>query len=586
MTRHFTVSMSPFVAGGLTVLLLAGCPGPTDSRHTVPSVLSTSPAAAATDIPVASSFMVVFTTDMDPASITAGTFVMSGGVEGTLNCVHAVVTFTPVTPLAYHTTYTVTITTGARSVDGTPLASAYTWTFTTAAAVPFVQSTSPANGATGVQVNPSEFSVTFSTDMDAATITANTFLVSGLTGSVRYAAQLAYFTPASSLAYSTTYTATITTGARSNDGVPLASDYTWSFTTVPIPVGALRLDSVPALWVGEGAALRVQATDTYGYSFNLPPGVLHFTVVQGGDKLQLAGDSVRALAEGDAVITAQVAQVVSPPLTIRVLRRRYRVTDLGADLGTNSNTAPAVFINGVGQVAGTATLAGGVQHAFLWTPDLPNGRTGNLTDLGTPPHYVTTVAADINDAGQVVGSASATTRAFVWQNGVFQIIVGPSSWSGAVGINSAGQVLLMSGAPYIWDHGTLTPVFSGMSPTAWAAAGINDSGTAVGSMTFGPGVGIQQAWIYQAGSARTDGNWVPVAINNRGQIIGHGVAANGLPTRSFLLDPVAARPSSSASSSRTTSGGSGSTTRARWWESPAGAAFCGRAAGRTISPRR
>jgi hypothetical protein len=43
-------------------------------------------------------------------------------------------TFTPTNPLALSTLYTATITTGAQDLGGTPLASDYVWTFTTAAA--------------------------------------------------------------------------------------------------------------------------------------------------------------------------------------------------------------------------------------------------------------------------------------------------------------------------------------------------------------------------------------------------------------------------------------------------------------------
>ena len=78
---------------------------------------------------------------------------------------------------------------------------------------PTVTFTVPANGATGVAIN-TKISATFSEVMDPATLTTTTFtLKQGATavpGAVNYSGVTAVFTPAASLAASTTYTATIT----------------------------------------------------------------------------------------------------------------------------------------------------------------------------------------------------------------------------------------------------------------------------------------------------------------------------------------------------------------------------------------
>ena len=110
--------------------------------------------------------------------------------------------------------------------------------FTTGAAQdvtpPTVVSTDPANNATGVDLNK-VIAATFSEAMDPATITTTTFtLKHGTTpvlGTVTYAGAGVTFTPTGNLTASTTYTATITTGATDLAGNALASDYVWSFTT-------------------------------------------------------------------------------------------------------------------------------------------------------------------------------------------------------------------------------------------------------------------------------------------------------------------------------------------------------------------
>ena len=101
---------------------------------------------------------------------------------------------------------------------------------------PTVLSNAPVNGATGVPLNRS-VSATFSEAMDPATLTASTFtLTSGaaavpVQGTVSYGNLKASFLPAANLASNGSFTATITTGAKSAAGVALATKHAWSFTT-------------------------------------------------------------------------------------------------------------------------------------------------------------------------------------------------------------------------------------------------------------------------------------------------------------------------------------------------------------------
>jgi Bacterial Ig-like domain len=106
-------------------------------------------------------------------------------------------------------------------------------------AAPLVISTVAANGATGVPVAQA-ITALFNEAMNATTLTTTSFTVTGpgaatVTGTVTYAGTTATFTPAASLAASTLYTATITTGAQNTIGIPLASNYVWKFTTGTIP---------------------------------------------------------------------------------------------------------------------------------------------------------------------------------------------------------------------------------------------------------------------------------------------------------------------------------------------------------------
>ena len=63
--------------------------------------------------------------------------------------------------------------------------------------------------------------------------------------------------------------------------------------------------------------------------------------------------------------------------------------------------AAATAINGRGQVVGFGRIRGGlVDHAFLWTPDVPNSTTGTMTDLGTLPGGSGSAAFGVNDRGR------------------------------------------------------------------------------------------------------------------------------------------------------------------------------------------
>ena len=183
---------------------------------------------------------------MNPATINTTTFTLTAGtppvaVAGVVTYNASTATFTPSSPLALTTLYTATITTGVQNTSGSALASNYTWGFTTGGAAcppPTVVSVAPPDLATGICPN-TPVVATFSEDMRASTINTTTFTLTAGTPAVAVAGVVAYnaasdtatFTPSNPLALSTLYTATITTGAESLGGDPLATNYVWTFTT-------------------------------------------------------------------------------------------------------------------------------------------------------------------------------------------------------------------------------------------------------------------------------------------------------------------------------------------------------------------
>lgn len=134
---------------------------------------------------------------------------------------------------------------------------------------PTVNSTTPANMATGVVLS-TNITATFSEAMDPATITTSTFTLTQVSpilaaalplnvpGTVSYAGTTATFNPTNNLDANFNYTATITTGVKDLTGNPLAVTKTWSFST-----GTVILSANPtAPTLGEAGRFVILASQT------------------------------------------------------------------------------------------------------------------------------------------------------------------------------------------------------------------------------------------------------------------------------------------------------------------------------------
>jgi hypothetical protein len=207
---------------------------------TPPTISSTIPSANGDGVLIDSAISATFSEEMDVASIKTDTFTVSDGsadIAGSVSYNGLTAAFTPSGKLSYNTIYTATITTGAMDLAGNAVAANYTWTFTTGpdTTPPYVISTYPASDASGVAVN-STISVTFSEEMDVASITTSTFTVEDtivkkkIVGTVTYEGYTASFKPSNSLPNGSFF-ATVTIGAKDLAGNAMASDYKWSFTT-------------------------------------------------------------------------------------------------------------------------------------------------------------------------------------------------------------------------------------------------------------------------------------------------------------------------------------------------------------------
>lgn len=238
---------------------------------TAPTVLNTSPNNPTGGV-INGAITATFSEAMNPLTITADTFTISGGgkaIIGQVTYSDTTATFTLLDSLAYSTTYTATITTGAKDLEGgNPLAADFVWTFTTGSAPDITAPTvlpMPSNSPAKVAINGA-ITANFSEMMNLLSITSpgvfilevnNNGVWKNVDGTVSYTGTTATFMPSTRLLYSTTYRATITTGAKDLAGNALAANVTWTLTTVspwasvsagPAQTLAIRTDGTLWAW--------------------------------------------------------------------------------------------------------------------------------------------------------------------------------------------------------------------------------------------------------------------------------------------------------------------------------------------------
>lgn len=212
---------------------------------TPPTVIVTVPANTATSVATSVTLSVGFSERVIPTGLYGTTFTLMQGttpIAGTVTYSGATASFDPTAALALQSEYTATITAGVADLAGNVLAADYVWSFTTVGVIspdaPTVIAVTPADEAIDV-ATVANITATFSEPMDPVTISTSTFTVTDgsgtIPGSVVYSGATATFNPSVSLAPSTIYAATITTGATDATGSPLAFDYAWIFLTEAVP---------------------------------------------------------------------------------------------------------------------------------------------------------------------------------------------------------------------------------------------------------------------------------------------------------------------------------------------------------------
>jgi len=214
-----------------------------------PTVTPSGPMNGAIDVAMGETIKATFSEAMKPASITSTTFSVKKTSDSTIvngnisySLVYNIASFKPTSDLTPNTNYTVLMTTKVEDLAGNTMLNDYSWTFTTKKdTLPIVPKTiavTPTNNEVDVAINVKHIVAQFSLPMDEATITSASFTlwdgnVSVTPVLVSYSNQVVDFTlPLDvNLSPDRLYSATITTDVKSKEGVSLANNYVWSFTT-------------------------------------------------------------------------------------------------------------------------------------------------------------------------------------------------------------------------------------------------------------------------------------------------------------------------------------------------------------------
>jgi hypothetical protein len=416
-----------------------------------PAVIATDPADSARNVFLNTGIAASFSAPMDALTLTPTTFTVKQGttaVAGTVSYAGTTASFKPSGDLAPNTAYTATVTTGAKNVQGVTLAKDYGWTFTTGSiSAPKVNAVEPIHLATGVALN-GVISATFSEAMNPATMGTSFSVMTGTTpvaGTVNYAGTTATFTPTGNLLSGTTYTATITTGARNPAGTPMANDYAWRFTTAAT-LGAPLVDlkSVDRFGIiaGTGVSNNAGFSEIRNLDVGISPGV----------RSSITGFPPAIIVNGGMYASDDIA-----PPGVPAMLTKAKADLTAAYLFAEGATSPAPATV-AGDLGGT-TLAPGIYKTtstlLIQSGDLTLDAHGDVNAV-----WIFQIASDFTTVGgaggNVILTGGAQAKNVFWQTGSSATIGDGTRFKGNIlaltsitmnsGATAVGRMLARNGA--------------------------------------------------------------------------------------------------------------------------------------------
>ena len=401
-----------------------------------------------------------------------------------------------------------------------------------------VSSVTPANGATGVAVS-STVTASFNIGASAATITTSTFTLAAQGGgavagtvSVGNGGLNATFTSNASLAYSTTYTATLTTGVQSTAGTALASNYTWTFTTGAVSPPVPTVTAVTPTSGATGVAITSAVTAIFseamnsatitGSTFTLAPtaggSVIAATVVYTANNLTATLTPNAPLAYNTAytaTITTGVQSSLSTPLAANYTwtfttatapaPSVTAVTPLSASTtAAISTTVTAAFnqaMNSSTITASTFTLTGpgnsSVQGTVAYNAGTSVATFTPAANLAYNTAYTATLSTTITSSTGVA-LAAPYTWSFTTTTAPVPTVTNTVPTSGATGVNVANALMATFSVPMNSSTVTATTFTLATTTGNTPVAGLVTYNTGTSTATFTPNASLAYNTSYTA----------------------------------------------------------------------------------------
>ena len=391
--------------------LLVTIAGSTPADTTPPTVSGVTPANSAANVSTSASVTATFSEPVDASTVTSSNFTLTGPngsvlANVTYNSGTNTATLQPSAALAASTSYSAQAA-GVKDLAGNSLASAYSWSFSTAATPPAnttpptVLATSPANSATGVSV-ASSVTATFSEAINAGTLSSATFQLLGPGGpvaaTVSYDAvgNIATLAPSASLSAGISYTAMLTGTITDLAGNPLATPKSWLFTTTatPPPATSFTFGPVADTYVSQASPSNSYATSNafsaVDSSVSAKQIYIRFTVSGLPTGAAVSSAKLRLYVTNDST-SGGIVQSVSNTAWLEALTWSSKP----AIDGPVRATFGAVAVNTIAEVDLGVAITGNGSYSFVIA--LPAGNTNTVgyasresTSAGNRPQLVIT----------------------------------------------------------------------------------------------------------------------------------------------------------------------------------------------------
>ncbi len=276
---------------------------------------------------------------------------------------------------------------------------------------PTVSSTLPANNATAVVKNAT-LQVTFSENMDAATLTTSSFTLTqgstSIAGTVSTAAKGASLKPSVNLLADTLYTARITVAAKDVAGNAMVAEKVWSFTTGnTISMGPAPVDLGTA---GDFAILAKSGIDTVATSAitgDIGVSPIDKTAIT---SFSLIMDSSTTFATSSQVTGKVYAADYTAPTPTKMT---IAISDMETAYSNAAGRTTPNFVElGAGEIGGLTLVPG----LYKWGTDLLI--TNDVTLNGGPDDvWIFQISGGITQASgkRVILTGGALPKNIFWQ---------------------------------------------------------------------------------------------------------------------------------------------------------------------------